>query len=612
MHGRVVRPLRYVQSVDDTVSSPPHVLREYAFIGDGERGGLIGPRGDLAWLCFPGWDSGAVFAGLIGGAGNYAVTPTERHVWGGYYEPGTLIWRSRWITTEATVECREALALPSRGDRAVILRRIEVKQGRSRVGVALSPRHDYGRARPDELRRAGDGAWQMRMGDIHAVWTGAGAAACDDDVLRLELDLREGDVHDLVLVLGQGAPPQPVDPVVTWGETEREWHNRVPPLADTAAPRDARHAVAVLHGLTTGGGGMVAAATMSLPERAREGRAFDYRYVWIRDQSYVGQAAARAGVWPLLDAAVSFVQARLLADGPRMMPAYTPSGGRVPDQHELDLPGYPGGADIVGNQVNEQFQLDAFGEALLLLATADRRGRLDGTGWAAAQAAADAIAQRWREEDAGVWELDPQRWTHSALLCAAGLRAMAGRAGEDRGRDWRALAEALLGEARRFGLHPSGRWQRARGDERVDAALLLAAVRGAVPPGARESTATLAAVQRDLVQDGYCYRYRPDERPLGEAEGAFLLCGFILCLALAQQGRDAEALRWFERARASCGPPGLLSEEFDVVQRQLRGNLPQAFVHGMLLECAATLGDPAALAAAGRDGPTAAPAAAPR
>ena len=113
-------------------------------------------------------------------------------------------------------------------------------------------------------------------------------------------------------------------------------------------------------------------------------------------------------------------------------------------------------------------------------------------------------------------------------------------------------------------------------------------IRGAIPHDDPRSLATLQAIHDELTQDGYAYRYRPDERPLGEAEGAFLLCGFLLSLAYAQQGDAVAAARWFERNRAACGPPGLLSEEFDVTQRQLRGNLPQAFVHALLLECAAS------------------------
>ena len=108
-----------------------------------------------------------------------------------------------------------------------------------------------------------------------------------------------------------------------------------------------------------------------------------------------------------------------------------------------------------------------------------------------------------------------------------------------------------------------------------------------IGPHTPRSLATLRSVADDLTQVGYAYRYRPDERPLGEAEGAFLLCGFILSRAYHEAGNAIESARWFERTRGACGPPGLLSEEFDVTQRQLRGNLPQAFVHAWLLECAA-------------------------
>jgi alpha,alpha-trehalase len=91
----------------------PRVLREYALIADGERGGLIGPDGSVVWLCVPRWDSRAAFGALLGAPGGYTVTPANPwHVWGGYYENGSLIWRSRW-TGDGVVECREALAMPA-------------------------------------------------------------------------------------------------------------------------------------------------------------------------------------------------------------------------------------------------------------------------------------------------------------------------------------------------------------------------------------------------------------------------------------------------------------------------------------------------------------------
>ena len=145
---------------------------------------------------------------------------------------------------------------------------------------------------------------------------------------------------------------------------------------------------------------------------------------------------------PLLDDAVRFVADRLLADGPHLKPAYTIDRRSVPDERQLDLPGYPGGTDIVGNWVNQQFQLDAFGEALLLFAAAAGHDHLDADGWRAAETAAAAIEQRWHEPDAGIWEIDPDALDAQP----ADLRR---RAARDRRRAARRRAGRPLARARR-------------------------------------------------------------------------------------------------------------------------------------------------------------------
>ena len=150
-----------------------------------------------------------------------------------------------------------------------------------------------------------------------------------------------------------------------------------------------------------------------------------------------------------------------------------------------------------------------------------------------------------------------------------------------------ALSDTILARTASESLHSSGRWQRTPDDPRVDASLLLAQLCGAVPPGDPRSRATRRAVIDELSEDGYVYRYGHRGSSLAEAEGAFLICSFWLALACFDAGETAEGVRWFERARGSAGPPGLLSEEFDVDQHQLRGNVPQAFVHALLIESAA-------------------------
>ncbi|MFF3331750.1 glycoside hydrolase family 15 protein [Streptomyces sp. NPDC002888] len=571
----------------------PHALHDYALLADGERGALIGPDGAIGWLCAPTWHDDALFAALIGGRGAYAVTPKGRYVFGGYYEEGTLIWRSRWITGDGIVECREALAFPGDPDRLVLLRQLRAVDGPAHLAVVLDPHAGYGRE-PTSAHRDDDGVWHLRTGDLRLRWQGAGAAVVGEQGLTAVLALKPGERHDLVLECSHSATELPRErphPDQAWEATETAWRKTVPGLENTIAVGDARRSYAVLRGMTGQGGGMVAAATTSLPERAEEGRNYDYRYVWIRDQSYAGQAAAAVGAHDLLDDAVRFVSARLNDDGPRLAPAYTVHGGPVPEQRELDLPGYPGGFDRVGNRVNRQFQLDCFGEALQLFAAAAHHDRLDADHWRAADLAVRAIAERRGEPDAGIWELGDRWWTHSRLACVAGLRAMATAAPRHPLADTCArLADTVLTETARTCVHPDGHWRRSPDDPAVDAALLLPAVRGALPAGDVRTRATLDVCRRDLTQDHFIYRFRHDGRPLEDAEGAFVMCGFVMALAEHQEGRTVAAHRWFERNRGACGASGLYAEEFDVAQRRLRGNLPQAFVHALLLESAVRLG----------------------
>lgn len=586
----------------------PRVLREYALVADGERGALIGPDGTVAWLCVPRWDSPSAFSGLLGGPGGYTVAPADPwHVWGGRYEDGSLIWRSRW-TGDGVVECREALAMPADPHRAVLLRRIEAVDGPAEVTVTLDVRSGYGRRRMTGLT-AGHGCWTGRSGETRLRWQGASRARRDGDgPLRMTLRLAAGEHHDLVLELSDrdlGDVPPP-DPDQEWKATEEAWSRVVPGCDDLIAVSDARHAYAVLRGLTSSSGGMVAAATTSLPERMEGGRNYDYRYAWIRDQCYTGLALAAHGPHPLLEGTVRFVTERVLADGPDLMPAYTVGGTAIPDGAPLRLRGFPGGAPQAGNLVRGQFQLDAPGEVLSLLAAAARHDMLGEDDWRAATAAADVIAKRWTEPEAGIWELDDRRWAHSRLACVSGLRAIASAAaggppgahGRREAARWTSLADRIQASLDDC-VHSSGRWQRAPDDERADASLLLPVIRGAVSVDDPRATATLEAVRDELGSDGYLYRFRHDARPLHEAEGAFLLCGFWMALAEHARGDAVAAAHWFERNRAACGPPALYTEEYDVRQRQLRGNLPQAFVHAALLECAVTLSRDVSLGGAG-------------
>jgi GH15 family glucan-1,4-alpha-glucosidase len=576
--------------------SQPRVLREYSFIADGERGAVVSPDGAIVWLCAPSFDSPAVFSALLGGAGGYAITPADpRYVWGGHYEPGSLIWRSRWVTKSVT-ECREALAMPADPHRCVLLRQAQAQDGPARLRVVLDLRAAFGRRPMAGLSRR-RGIWTGHSGNLRFRWSGGDRARPDQDGrLCMTLNLPAGQRHDFVLEIsdrpfGDSIP----DPGQAWLATEEAWSGAVPACDDLIAIRDARQAYAILTGLCSPRGGMVAAATTSLPERMEGVRNYDYRYAWIRDQCYAGMAVAAHGPHPLVASAVRFITERLHADGPELRPAYTAHGSPIPAEHGIRLPGYPGGTTRTGNRVNRQFQLDGLGETLQLLAAAAGHGMLGGEEWRAAEIAIAAIEERHGEPDAGIWELDNQRWAHSRLTCVTGLQAMAAAAaggpgshGSRQAAGWSALADKIMASLADC-VHPSGRWQRAPADERLDAALLLPGIHGVPGHDDPRTEATYQAIIGELAEDGFVYRFRQDSRPLHKAEGAFLLCGFWMAQAASARGDEVTAAHWFERSRSACGPSGLYAEEFDVHQRQMRGNLPQAFVHAGMLGTAVRL-----------------------
>jgi GH15 family glucan-1,4-alpha-glucosidase len=499
----------------------------------------------------------------------------------------------------------------------VLLRQIVAVDGAARVDVTLDLRAGYGRSGMTHLARHGE-TWTGRSGGTWFRWSGAARARHADGLLTMTVELAAGAEHALVLEISDREfTDDPPDAGRTWAATEEAWSRAAPDCGGLIAVSDARHAYAVLRGLTSGNGGMVAAATTSLPERLEGGRNYDYRYAWIRDQCYAGLAVAAHGPHSLLAGAVRFVTERVLADGPKLMPAYTVAGEPIGDEKPLRLRGFPGASAGLGgsggsgrraragNWVRGQFQLDALGEVLSLLAAAARHDMLAEDDWRAAAIAADAIEKRWQEADAGIWELDDKRWTHSRLACISGLRAIAtaiatgppGSHGHREAARWSSQADTIaasLGDV----VHPSGRWQRAPDDDRVDAALLLPAIRGGFALEDPRGLATIEAVRAELASDGYVYRFRHDARPLHKAEGAFLLCGFWMALVDHALGDPVAAAHWFERGRGACGPAALYTEEYDVHQKQLRGNLPQAFVHAGMLECAVTLSGDARLGGA--------------
>ena len=412
--------------------------------------------------------------------------------------------------------------MPGDPHTAVALRRILAIDGDTQVRVFLDPRAGFGQHRPSQDLPPGTACGPPAAARCTCAGPGRRTAARRrGGGLQAMITVPAGGHHDLVLEISDRPLEETARrPGPAWQATSAAWEQAVPKLSGTIADRDARHAYAVMRGLTSSGGGMAAAATMSLPERAEEGRNYDYRYAWIRDQCFSGQAVAAAGPYPLLDTAVGFVTERILADGPQLKPAYTVSGGPVPDERRLHLPGYPGGSDKVGNWVSKQFQLDAFGEALMLLAAAA----------AARPAGPRALAGRGsgRRRDQGTRRRSRRRDLGAGRAALGAFPAdLRGRPAGRRPR-WPRRARARPGAGSPTRCSPRSR---PTACTRPAAGSGHPATTGSTPrcccppcaarcrPGIRAPWPPWRRREAELASDGYMYRYRPDERPLGDGRG---------------------------------------------------------------------------------------------
>ena len=113
-------------------------------------------------------------------------------------------------------------------------------------------------------------------------------------------------------------------------------------------------------------GGIVAAATTSMPEDIGGVRNWDYRYCWVRDASLTLDALVEAG---FRDAAEAWLRwlVRATAGSPEQLQiVYGPSGERRLTEFEVDwLPGYEDSRPVrIGNAASNQFQLDVYGELM--------------------------------------------------------------------------------------------------------------------------------------------------------------------------------------------------------------------------------------------------------
>jgi len=620
------------------------LIEDYALIGDMQTAALVGQDGSIDWLCLPRFDSPACFTRLLGtdDHGYWRIAPagvggtpasaspgpatppaarpdpaTPPHADGAgpaatskagvtrRYQGDSLILQTEWRTATGTVRLIDFMP-PRDGKSPVLTRIVEGVHGHVDMECELRIRLGYGDVVP----------WVRRIDGRVAAVAGPDSLWLDTPVTLTGRNMTHhaafrvaaGDRVPFALTWQpshESAPERP-DPFAELSLTSRFWRDWVSRCTYEGPHKDAVvRSLITLKALTYAPtGGIVAAATTSLPEDIGGVRNWDYRYCWLRDATITLEALLRTGYTEEAAAWRSWLCRAVAGDARDVQIMYGVAGERRLAEWEADwLPGYEGSAPVrIGNAAVNQRQLDVYGEVIDALSLGREAGiSFDRHAWSLQRALLDFLEKNWEQPDEGIWEVrGPRRhFVHSKVMAwvafdrACHATAVHGLPGL--GDRWLQIRDRIHAQVSDRGYDAArGAFTQAYGSTELDASVLLIPEVGFLPPDDPRVVSTVEVIWRDLTSDGLVRRY---ELATGQSavdglvgsEGAFLACSFWMVNALHLIGRADDAHELFERLLSLRNDVGLLSEEYDPRYGRQVGNTPQAFSHVPLVQAALNL-----------------------
>jgi len=579
-------------------------IEDYAIVGDLHTAALIGADGSMDWLCLPHFNSAACFAALLDSpeAGRWLLAPAS----GGVsttrrYRPGTLILETEWESADGRVRVTDFM--PPRDEAVDIVRIVEGLRGSVQMRGELVLRFDYGQVVP-WVRKDRKGIQAVAGPDAAYLNTPAPVRGENWRTIS-DFTVQAGERVPFVLTWTPSHLPRPrsANPERALEDTQEFWTTWSGRSQAAGPYKDAvQRSLITLKALTYApSGGIVAAATTSLPEQIGGPRNWDYRYCWLRDATLALQSLLAAGYTDEAAAWREWLLRAVAGDPAKLQIMYGITGKRRLPETELTwLTGYEGSLPVrTGNAAAEQLQLDVWGEVLDGLSlTRNALLSAPDESWDLQTALMEHLEGAWDQPDNGLWEMrGPRRhFTHSKVMAwvaadrmVKGVRDSGLPGPADR---WAALAETIRAEVMTRGFNTElNSFVQSYDSTDLDASLLLIPRVGFLPPHDERVIGTIEAIQRDLTQDGFVMRYRPQDSDDGlpGGEGVFLACSFWLVDALHGAGRRDEAVVLFERLLSLRNDVGLLSEEWDPHTNRQLGNTPQAFSHFALITSALQL-----------------------
>ena len=601
-------------------------ITDHGLIGNLRTVALVGTDGTIDWMCVPHFDSPSVFAALLddrkGGA--FRIAPVDPDATSKQlYWPDTNVLVTRFSTRGGIGEVTDFMPIGiSTGElgRHVLVRRVRATRGAVRFRMTCRPAFDYARAR-HELDLAPGRAVFATAPRTLALFASAPLARWEADGVTSELVL--GEQGSAVFVLGEYIPGTrcPPDLAARADEllqaTVDYWRSWLARSTYVGRWREVVHRSALVLKLLTfePTGAIVAAPTCSLPEAIGGSRNWDYRYSWVRDAAFTVYSLLRIGFTDEAHRFMVWLDGVVRHGDTSLQTVYGIDGRR--ELHETELPhldGYCGSRPVrVGNAASGQLQLDIYGELLDALYLWNKHVTpMSYDAWQRLRDVIDALAERWRQPDDGIWEVrgGPRHFVYSKMMCWVAFDRALRLADKrsypaDRAR-WQHVRDEIYEQVMREAWDPAGRtFVQAYGSRALDASALIMPLVFFMAPSDPRMIGTLKAINRSprdggLVSDGLVFRYAPHSTIDGVAdprvepgEGTFNLCTFWLVEALTRAGHLYppmldEARLIFERMLSYANHLGLYAEEIGANGEAL-GNFPQAFTHLSLISAAYNL-----------------------
>jgi GH15 family glucan-1,4-alpha-glucosidase len=589
-------------------------IQDYGIIGDCRAAALISHTGSIDWLCWPRFDSPAIFCALLDPerGGYWRIAPENIKTTSRQYVTDSNILQTTFHCSSGVVRLTDLMPVTSEEFKRTtrlpdheILRQVECMEGEADIEMEFVPRISYGKDAVF-IRSTAKLGLRMQVGKgIYWLHTNATIDLAGQSSARARFHMCAGEVFHFALTYTEDAPAV-LKPLGDFAKQAIERSVEFWQKWAARATYDGPYREAVIRSVLTlklltfaPSGAIIASPTTSLPERIGGSLNWDYRYCWLRDASLTIRVLLGLGYW---DEASDFMEWMVHATWltqPELRTLYTVYGRSAPDEHELKyLSGYRDSKPVrVGNKAKIQLQLDVYGEVLDAAAQyAFHGGSVDRAMQKTLREFGKFVVGNWERPDEGIWEKRSGKecHTHSRLLCWTALdRLLAlGERGWDLGKEAAAFHEArsrIQQEIHLRAWNPTlNSYVSVLDGDQLDACLLQLSWYGFEKADSSRMQDTHARIREQLsTSNGLLYRYRTDQ-----SEGTFVLCSFWEAEFLALGGGSLdEAKKLFEHLLSFQNELGLYAEEIDPKTGAALGNFPQAFTHVGVISAALAIED---------------------